>query len=45
MKLKMILAACVTLASPSYANVGDIVVQGEPVARVVNFGDLDLASQ
>jgi UrcA family protein len=44
MKLMMIFAASVTLASAAQANVADIVVQGEPVARVVNFSDLDIGS-
>jgi UrcA family protein len=44
MKLMMILAASIGLASAAHANVGDIVVQGEPVARVVNFSDLDIGS-
>ncbi len=44
MKLMMILAASVALASPAAAATMDIVVRGEPVARVVNFADLNIGS-
>ena len=44
MKLMMILAAGVGLASAAQAKTTDIVIRGEPVARVVNFADLDIAS-
>ena len=44
MKLMMTLAACIALASPAYAKTTDIVVRGEPVARVVSFADLDVGT-
>ena len=44
MKLMMILVAGVGLASAAHAKTTDIVIRGEPVARVVNFADLNVGS-